>query len=166
MRSISIQEAIDEYRTYNRAQNYSPSYVASADRNLRKFALWLAAEGRSQDLSGLTIEAGRAFIVYLQQRENMVRPGSRLSPDTVQQYARNLKSWATFLHGDGLGATDDKRSTRKLSTLVNSLSQHVFLSAPVLYTGRDVVRHHENGAPTAPTRRGDLAGRRRGSACL
>jgi hypothetical protein len=29
MRSISIQEAIDEYRTYNRAQNYSPSYVAS-----------------------------------------------------------------------------------------------------------------------------------------
>ena len=106
MRSISVLEAIDEYRTYNRAQNYSPAYVASADRNLRKFALWLAAEGRSQDLSGLTIEAGRAFIVYLQQRENLVRPGSGLSPDTVQQYARNLKSWATFLHGDGFTSSN------------------------------------------------------------
>lgn len=106
MRSISVLEAIDEYRTYNRAQNYSPSYVASADRNLRQFAMWLAQEGRSQQLSSLTIQAGRAFIVYLQQRENMIRPGMRLSPDTVQQYARNLKSWATFLHGDGFTSSN------------------------------------------------------------
>ena len=106
MRSISVLEAIDEYRTYNRAQNYSPSYVASADRNLRQFALWLKEEGRSQEMASLTIEAARAFIVHLQQRVNMIRPGSRLSPDTVQQYARNLKSWATFLHGDGFTSSN------------------------------------------------------------
>lgn len=46
MRTISILQAIDEYRTYNRAQNYSSSYVSSSDRNLREFADWLASERR------------------------------------------------------------------------------------------------------------------------
>jgi hypothetical protein len=32
MRSISVEQAIEEYRTYNRAQNYSGSYTASTDR--------------------------------------------------------------------------------------------------------------------------------------
>lgn len=106
MRSISVLQAIDEYRTYNRAQNYSASYVNSADRNLRQFALWLAEEGRSQQLGGLTLEDARAFIVHLQQRENMSRPGTRLSPDSVQQYARNLKSWASFLCSDGFTSSN------------------------------------------------------------
>ncbi|MDP2950538.1 MAG: tyrosine-type recombinase/integrase [Chloroflexota bacterium] len=101
MRSISILEAIEDYRTYNRAQNYSPSYVASTDRNLREFARWLAEEGRSGQLADLTIDEARAFVVYLQERDNRSRPGTRLSPDSVQQYARNLKSWASFLHADG-----------------------------------------------------------------
>jgi site-specific recombinase XerD len=101
MRSISTLEAIEEYRTYNRAQNYSPSYVASTDRNLREFARWLADEGRASRVRDLTLEDARAFIVHTQERESRVRPGHRLSPDSVQQYARNLKSWATFLHAEG-----------------------------------------------------------------
>ena len=106
MRSISIPEAIEEYRTYNRAQNYSPYYVRSTDRNLRQFAGWLADEGRAGRVRDLTLDDARAFIVHLQERENRVRPGSRLSPDTVQQYARNLKSWATFLYTEGFTRTN------------------------------------------------------------
>jgi site-specific recombinase XerD len=101
MRSVSILEAIEEYRTYNRAQNYSPYYIASTDRNLREFARWLAQEGRADRVRDLTLEDARAFIVHTKERENRVRPGCRLSPDSVQQYARNLKSWATFLEGEG-----------------------------------------------------------------
>jgi len=101
MRSISIPEAVEEYRTYNRAQNYSPYYVASTDRNLRQFAGWLTDERRANRVRELTLDDARAFIVHLQERENRVRPGARLSPDTVQQYARNLKSWATFLYAEG-----------------------------------------------------------------
>ena len=100
MRSISVSEAIEDYRTYNRAQNYSPHYVASSYRNLQEFARWLAEEGRSDRIGHLTIGDARAFIVYVQERENQSRPGTRLAPDTVQQYARNLKSWASFLHGE------------------------------------------------------------------
>jgi len=106
MRSISIQQAIEEYHTYNRAQNYSPCYVASTDRNLREFARWLADEGRAGRVRDLTLEDARAFIVHTQERESRVRPGYRLSPDTVQQYARNLKSWATFLDGEGFTRTN------------------------------------------------------------
>ena len=96
MRSISVLEAIEEYRTYNRAQSYSPHYVASSDRNLQEFARWLAEEGRSDRIADLTIDDARAFMIYVQERENRVRPGTRLAPDSVQQYARNLKSWAGF----------------------------------------------------------------------
>lgn len=106
MRSISILEAVEEYRTYNRAQNYSPSYVSSADRNLREFARWLADGERASRVRDLTLEDARAFIVYQQERENRVRPGSRLAPDSVQQYARNLKSWATFLYAEGFTRTN------------------------------------------------------------
>ncbi|HJX62259.1 MAG TPA: hypothetical protein VJ578_06790, partial [Dehalococcoidia bacterium] len=101
MRSISIQQAIEDYRTYNRAQNYSPFYIASTDRNLREFARWLADEGRASRVRDLRLEDARAFIVHTQERDNRVRPGCRLSPDSVQQYARNLKSWATFLEAEG-----------------------------------------------------------------
>ncbi len=100
MRSISVLKAIEEYRTFNRAQNYSPSYVASTDRNLRQFARWLANEGRPEQVGDLSLDDARAFIVHLQERENRARPGTRLSPDSVQQYARNLKSWASFLHAE------------------------------------------------------------------
>lgn len=106
MRSISIPEAVEEYRTYNRAQNYSPYYVASTDRNLRQFAGWLADAGRASRVRDLTLEDARAFIVHLQERENRARPDCRLSPDTVQQYARNLKSWATFLCAEGFTKTN------------------------------------------------------------
>lgn len=101
MRSISADQAIEEYRTYNRAQNYSSAYVASTDRNLRQFADWLVAEGRTVSVSQLTLEDARAFIVYQRERENLIRPGTHISPDYVQQYARNLKSWATFLESEG-----------------------------------------------------------------
>jgi len=106
MRSISILDAIEEYRTYNRAQNYSPYYVASADRNLRQFASWLANEGRASRVREFSLDDARAFIVSQQERENRNRPGARLSPDTVQQYARNLKSWATFLFSEGFTRTN------------------------------------------------------------
>ncbi len=101
MRSISVEQAIDEYRTYNRAQNYSSRYIECTDRNLRQFARWLAAEGRATALSGLGLEDARAFIVYQRERENLVRPGTHISPEFVQQYARGLKSWATFLEAEG-----------------------------------------------------------------
>lgn len=106
MRSISVDQAIDEYRTYNRAQNYSTSYVASTDRNLRQFADWLAAEERALQISQLTLEDARAFIVYQRERENLSRPGTHISPDYVQQYARNLKSWASFLEAEGFTASN------------------------------------------------------------
>lgn len=106
MRSISVEQAIDEYRTYNRAQNYSPRYIECTDRNLRQFARWLAAEGRATALSGLGLEDARAFIVYQRERENLVRPGTHISPEFVQQYARGLKSWATFLEAEGFTATN------------------------------------------------------------
>lgn len=101
MRAISIDESIEEYRTYNRAQNYSSTYVLAADRNLRQFAGWLRTEGRALQLSRLTLDDGRAFIVHQQERENLARAGTRLSPDSVQQYARILKSWSTFLEAEG-----------------------------------------------------------------
>ena len=106
MRSISVEQAIDEYRTYNRAQNYSSSYIASTDRNLRQFADWLAAEGRALQISQLTVEDARTFIVYQRERENLIRPGTHISPDYVQQYARGLKSWATFLEAEGFTASN------------------------------------------------------------
>lgn len=106
MRSIPVEQAIDEYRTYNRAQNYSSSYIASTDRNLRQFADWLAAEGRALQISQLTLEDARSFIVYQRERENVIRPGTHISPDYVQQYARGLKSWATFLEAEGFTASN------------------------------------------------------------
>ena len=51
MRSISIPEAVEEYRTYNRAQNYSPYYVASTDRNLREFVDRLPPAGCDEYVS-------------------------------------------------------------------------------------------------------------------
>ena len=106
MRAILIQQAIEEYRTYNRAQNYSPYYIASTDRNLREFARWVADEGRAGRVRDLTLEDARAFIVHTQERESRVRPGHRLSPDSVQQYARNQKSWTTFIYGEGFTKTN------------------------------------------------------------
>lgn len=106
MRSISVDQAIDEYRTYNRAQNYSLRYIECTDRNLRQFADWLAAEGRPEEISRLTLEDARAFIVYQRERENLVRPGTHISPEYVQQYARSLKSWASFLEAEGFTATN------------------------------------------------------------
>lgn len=106
MRSITVLEAIEEYRTYNRAQNYSPLYVASSYRNLQEFARWLVDGGRSDRIADLGIEDARAFMVDLQERENRIRPGTRLAPDSVQQYARNLKSWASFLHAEGYTSTN------------------------------------------------------------
>jgi site-specific recombinase XerD len=106
MRSISVKQAIEEYRTYNRAQNYSPSYVDCTDRNLHQFACWLAAEGRAQEISRLTLDDARAFIVYQRERENLIRPGTHISPEYVQQYARGLKSWASFLEAEGFTASN------------------------------------------------------------
>lgn len=106
MRSISALEAIEEYRTYNRAQNYSPLYVASSYRNLQEFARWLAEDERSDCIAGLGVDDARAFMVYVQERENRSRPGTRLAPDSVQQYARNLKSWASFLNTEGYTRTN------------------------------------------------------------
>lgn len=101
MRSISVDQAIDEYRTYNRAQNYAEHYIECTDRNLRQFASWLAGEGRATSLSSIKLEDARAFIVYQRERENLVRPGTHISPEYVQQYARSLKSWASFLEAEG-----------------------------------------------------------------
>ncbi len=106
MRSILVDQAIDEYRTYNRAQNYSSAYVTLTDRNLRQFTDWLVAEGRTLQVSRLSLEDARAFIVYQRERENVIRPGTRISPDYVQQYARNLKSWATFLESEGFTSSN------------------------------------------------------------
>lgn len=45
MCSITVMEAIEEYRTYNRTQNYSPASVTPSYRNLEEFARWLAEQG-------------------------------------------------------------------------------------------------------------------------
>lgn len=106
LRSITVLEAIEEYRIHNRAQGLSPSYVAGSHRNLQEFARWLGQEGRSNRMADLSIDDARGFMVHVHERDNRVRPGTRLAPDSVQQYARNLKSWASFLDREGFTRSD------------------------------------------------------------
>lgn len=77
MRSITVMEAIEEYRTYNRAQNYSPASVTASYRNLEEFAYWLVEQGRSDRIADLGIEDACALTVGVQERENRTRPGTR-----------------------------------------------------------------------------------------
>lgn len=84
MRSITVMEAIEEHRTYNRAQNYSPASVTSSYRNLEEFARWLVEQGRSDRIADLGIEDARALMVDVQERENRTRPGTRLAPASLR----------------------------------------------------------------------------------
>ncbi len=78
MRSILVSEAIEEYRTFNRAQSLSPHYIASRSRNLLEFARWLAEEGRSDRIADLAIDDARAF-----PSEDIMRLGAACSPAAV-----------------------------------------------------------------------------------
>ncbi len=96
--SLSVSEALDSFTLYLRAGNRADKTVISYRESVRSLGEWLEANGVPDDVSAITRQHIRGFLLSLRER------GLKASTERVR-YA-SLKQFFKFLTSDGEIETD------------------------------------------------------------
>ena len=107
LRSIMLRELITRYASDNQAEGKSPKTITWYSDLLKQYCSYLEAIPVIADLSAITKDQARAYMLYLQNRNrrpahsNRPTPIQPLSPKTIQCHARCLKAFSTWLFEEG-----------------------------------------------------------------
>ncbi len=105
--ALSIDKLTSHYELSNCAEGKSPKTVAWYNDMLRSFATYMKAKQHSYQLSVLTIDTVRSYILYLRNKPKFQghpytpEQVKLLSPKTVQCHIRALKAFASWLYAEG-----------------------------------------------------------------
>ena len=93
--NISLAELIKYHDIYNRSEGKSLFTLRWYRQSLTKFLDWLIENGRPVNLSSISENLVREFIIYLQERSTN---GRKLSVQTINCLVRALRSFFNWLY--------------------------------------------------------------------
>ena len=113
---LPLSELITSYDLFNRASGKSPAPVTWYQSRLGTFLRYL---GEESDLGTLTVDAVRAYIVYLQERNDrhagsphVVNPQGKLSSAYIHGCVRPLRAFSSWLHAEGYTDTNRLKAVK------------------------------------------------------
>jgi site-specific recombinase XerD len=100
---MNLDEAVGAYRICARAEGLSSKTVEWVTSSVRYLSEFL---GEGQDVESVSVQDYRRFILVLQGRARWNnhpwnRPEGKLSPQTVETYARGVKAFFSYLKKEG-----------------------------------------------------------------
>ena len=102
---MTLQDALVAYKTYARAEGKSPKTIRWITSSVGYFADFLGPE--RQDIAGITGSDLRRFIIALQSKQKFSQhpynkpQQAKLSPQSVETYARAIRAFFGYLHCEG-----------------------------------------------------------------
>ena len=106
VRVITIDELVSRYALSNEADGKSPSTVKWYTEILSSFSSYVKNGRVKQNLSALTLELAREYVLYVRQRPRFQghpytpERNKPISPKTVQCHVRTLKAFASWLYAE------------------------------------------------------------------